>query len=60
MKTFSPVGTAVAVIAALAVGAGALYWVRAGAPKSGAAAQATTAPALASAPPDAVAELWQA
>jgi thiol-disulfide isomerase/thioredoxin len=60
MKTSSPFGMAVAIVAALAVGAGALYWVRAGAPTSGAAAQATTAPGLAPAQPDAVAELWQA
>jgi thiol-disulfide isomerase/thioredoxin len=60
MKTSSPVGTVAAVVAALAVGAGTLYWMRAEAPKSGAAAKATVAPVLASAAPDAVAELWQA
>lgn len=60
MKTSSPVGIAFASVVALALGAGALYWVRTGAPKSDAAAQAATAPALATAPSDAVAELWQA
>ncbi|MEA3122802.1 MAG: hypothetical protein QOH33_2392 [Paraburkholderia sp.] len=67
MKTSSLVGTAVALVAFLAVGASTLYWVRAAALKSGATAQATTAPgpasaapAPASAPPDALAKLWEA
>src|ERR1700689_1426974 len=60
MKTSSPVGIVIAVVVALTLGAGALYWVRAGAPKRSAAAEAATTPTLAPSPSDAVAELWQA
>jgi thiol-disulfide isomerase/thioredoxin len=66
MKTTSTLASTVAVIAVLAVGAGAAYWLRAGQPKgatSSAAPEAgptTAAPALGPAQPDAVAALWRA
>jgi thiol-disulfide isomerase/thioredoxin len=63
MKNTSIVASAVAVVAVLAVGAGAAYWLHAAGPKDaapGATPSAATTPALVPAEPDAVAELWHA
>jgi thiol-disulfide isomerase/thioredoxin len=66
MKNTSILASTVAVVAMLAVGAGAAYWLRAGGPTNGGAATAptaaetTTAPEVVPVKPDAVAALWRA
>jgi thiol-disulfide isomerase/thioredoxin len=64
MKPTSIVASAIAAVAVLAFGAGAAYWLHAGAPSTSAAAPASdepaTAPAVAPAQPGAVAALWRA
>jgi thiol-disulfide isomerase/thioredoxin len=66
MKKNSLFAAAIAVVAILAIGAGAAYWLRTDAPKGAAVGAATRAdtgpgsPAFASPRPDAVAELWRA